>query len=75
MKRRLVVEHEITSKKGDKFNPLIIDAAKFGDDFDRYMGETHVHTDGMRGSIPVGFRQTFLITDETDQVLMRKFAH
>lgn len=72
--RRLVVEHNIISKNGEKFDPVIINAAQFGDDFDRYVGETHLHTDGMRDGIPVEFHQTFLITEETDQALVEKFS-
>lgn len=73
--RKLVIEHNIIAKHGEKFDPVIINAAQFGDDFDRHVGETHDYPDGMRGYTPVAFRQTFLITDETDQELMTRFGH
>ena len=73
--RRLVIEHRITAENGERFPPLIIDAEQFGEDFDKYNGETHAHTDGLREGIPVYFHQTFITTDKTDAELIKDFNH
>lgn len=59
---RIVVEHNVRSLDGTTFPPTIIDAAEFGGDFDRFVGETHVHDDGMHNGIPVRYHQTFVDT-------------
>ena len=75
-KRRVVVEHQISSNiDGEKFGPVIIDGRHFGEDFDKYNGETHLHDDGMYGDIPVSFMQTFLTTRLSDEKLLHKFRN
>ena len=74
--RRIVIEHNITSNSdGKKFAPVIIDGSHFGDDFNRFDGETHIHDDGMCGDTPVTFHQTFLTTHLSDEELLHKFNH
>lgn len=75
-KRKVVVEHNITSNiDGEKFSPVIINGSHFGEDFDRYQGETHIHNDGVYGNIPVTFHQTFLTTRLSDEKLLHKFRN
>ena len=75
-KRKVVVEHNITSNiDGEKFSPVIINGSHFGEDFDRYQGETHIHNDGMYGNIPVTFHQTFLTTRLSDEKLLHKYRN
>jgi hypothetical protein len=75
-KRKVVVEHNITSNiDGEKFSPVIINGSHFGEDFDRYQGETHIHNDGVYGNIPVTFHQTFLTTRLSDEKLLHKYRN
>lgn len=75
-KRRVVIEHNITSNiDGEKFAPVIINGSHFGEDFDRFNGETHIHDDGVYGDIPVTFHQTFLTTRLSDEKLLRKYKN
>ena len=65
----------LVNSDGEKFTPVIIDGSHFGDDFDRFNGETHVHDDGMYGDISVTFHQTFLTTRLSDEKLLHKFRN
>lgn len=75
-KRRVVVEHQISSNiDGEKFPPVIINGSHFGEDFDKYENETLLIDDGMYGDIPVSFMQTFLTTRLSDEKLLHKFRN
>lgn len=75
-KRRVVIEHNITSNiDGEKFAPVIIDGCFWGSDFDLYDGETLIHDDGEYGNIPVTFHQTFLTTRLSDEKLLHKYRN
>lgn len=75
-KRRVVIEHNITSNiDGEKFPPVVIDGCFWGSDFDTFNGDTLIHDDGEYGKIPVTFHQTFLTTRLTDEQLLRKYRN
>jgi hypothetical protein len=78
-KRRLVVEHDIEPLDGKEgiFPAVIIDGKNWGEDFDYFCGETgttweNVGQDPKTGR-PVSYKQTFLITELTDEQLKAIF--
>jgi len=74
--RRVVVEHDIFSlDDGSPLPPIILPAGAFGDDFDKYEGDTLLHEEGSSNGVPVRYKQTFMYTKRTDEQLLEIFKH
>lgn len=74
--RRVVVEHDIFSLEDDSpLPPIILPAGAFGDDFDKYEGDTLIHEEGLNHGVPVRYKQTFMYTKRTDKQLLELFKH
>ncbi len=78
-KRKIVVEHDIISldNEGGSLPALIIDGKNWGLDFEYFCGETgttwqNVGHDPRTGR-PVSYKQTFLVTELTDEQLKEIF--
>ena len=74
-KRKIVVEHSIIGRDGNKYPTIILDGNLWGDDFEEFLDDELYHDEGTSpvDGKPVEYKQSFILTDKTNEEILAAY--